>query len=560
MSFVLPLYLSDTQKGGFGLNDVQTAALMGSLIALVYFTPLIGGLLADRVLGYRRTIVIGAFLMMIGYLALALPGSAALYAGLGLMILGNGAFKPNISTLLGNLYPQNSPNRDAGYNIFYMGINIGAFVSPFAAAIVRNYVDEHPIVVTSTWTINGWHAALGTAGLGMFIGLVIFSSFWWMFRAADQRKASTDRAASLTPLWLECLLPAAVIGGVCWVLLHFFGKALHVGVDPLIVAFLAACLPVALFYFNVWRRVQDRAERARVLALIVIFAVAIVFWTTFYLPNTAITFWGRSDTNRRASGVVEHIEKVIPGLTENADPSYFANAAPNVPRPARSTFQVVSDEEYKQLEKEKKLTVVEGKPIYVTQKMLDEVYAKATPETPTLPPGKDLKVINTEEYQAINPLYIVLFTPLVVVLWIVLRRWKAEPSTSAKMGFGLLLAALSPLVMLGAVMVSHDGAVKASSWWIFGYYVPITFGELFLSPMGLSLVNKMAPRQISALMMGGWFVSTAIGVKLSGILGQEYSQMSHYTFWAMLVGLNAFFGIVLLALVPWLNRQMATRS
>src|SRR5262249_27766399 len=140
---ILELYLEDTQKGGMGWNGEQAAGLIGTYLALVYFTPFIGGLLADRVFGCRRMIVVGGLLMAAGYLVMGLPGEVRLFLGLGLVILGNGAFKPNISTILGNLYPPGSKLKDAGYNIFYMGINIGAFLCNIVAALVRNHFDAH---------------------------------------------------------------------------------------------------------------------------------------------------------------------------------------------------------------------------------------------------------------------------------------------------------------------------------------------------------------------------------------------------------------------------------
>src|SRR5437762_7559661 len=148
--------LTESEKGGMGWSDKIASVIFGSYLALVYFTPFIGGLIADRLLGCRKTIVIGAVLMMFGEFALVLPSETGLYLGLGLLIVGNGAFKPNISTLLGNLYPAGSPLKDAGYNIFYMGINIGAFICNFVAALVRNYVDQHPVQITETWKLAGW--------------------------------------------------------------------------------------------------------------------------------------------------------------------------------------------------------------------------------------------------------------------------------------------------------------------------------------------------------------------------------------------------------------------
>src|SRR6266542_3111768 len=300
---ILFLYLTDKDRGGMGWSDAEAAALFGSYMALVYFTPFIGGLIADRLLGCRKTVLIGAVLMMAGYFCLAFPGRVMLFVALGLVILGNGAFNPNISTPLGNLYPPGSKLRDAGYNIFYMGINIGAFICNFVAALVRNYFDRHPRTITSDWTLIGWHAAFATAGIGMLIGLIIFLfNYRGLAKADPDPHTRTGPRESLRPLWLACLLPAAVAGalGWCladpnvvkWVSVDVLGKSeplYKAPLDPVTAAFFAACIPVVFFYLLIWRKVPNPEDRGRVGALLTIFAVVIVFWGVFGLNGTALT-------------------------------------------------------------------------------------------------------------------------------------------------------------------------------------------------------------------------------------------------------------------------------
>jgi POT family proton-dependent oligopeptide transporter len=560
---ILYQYLSDSQKGGMALSDQEAAVIVGSYIALVYFTPFIGGLLADRLLGCRKTIVIGGLLMMMGHLTLAWPTALGLYLGLGLLILGNGAFKPNISTLVGNLYPPGSPLKDAGYNIFYMGINIGAFLCNFVAAFVRNYVDEHPIYITSEWEVGGWHAAFATAAVGMLFAVLLFSVNYHRFEQADQRpEAEETPRESLTPLWIQCLLPAAILGTLGWVAADWAAQipSIDIGLNPPTAAFIGACIPVIIFYLNIMRKIGDPHDRGRVAALLVIFGVVIVFWMTFMLSSTALTAWIRDDTDRVPSAAVRFIEDRLPDVSENAPASYYFNADPEVPRPSRDTFEVVSKEEYNKLKDAKKLGVKEGEKIYVTQDIMDKVYANTTSATPLLEPGKHLKLVNPELFLSINGGYIIILTPLVVAFWHWLRLRGKEPSTSAKIGWGLILTAGSALIMLLATLACHDGETKASAWWMFGTYLVITLGELCLSPMGLSLVNKMAPANIRAFMMGGWFLATSLGNKLSGIFGEIYFKMDHRLFWIVLIGCNLAFGAIIFTLLPWLNRQMASSN
>ena len=156
------LYMTDTQRGGMAMDRKEASDIFGTFIALVYLTPFVGGLIADRVLGYRVSITLGGILMGIGYCGLAIPGMTAFYVSLLLIIIGNGFFKPNISTILGNVYndPEYKPLKDSGYNIFYMGINIGAFICNFFGSYLRNNFS--------------WGAAFAAAGIGMFVGVIIF--------------------------------------------------------------------------------------------------------------------------------------------------------------------------------------------------------------------------------------------------------------------------------------------------------------------------------------------------------------------------------------------------
>ncbi len=577
---ILPLYLADRSKGGMGWSDRTAAVVVGSYMGLVYFTPFLGGLLADRLLGCRKTILIGATLMMFGHLVLAWPTETGLYLGLGLMILGNGAFKPNISTLLGNLYPPGSPLKDTGYNIFYMGINVGAFICNFIAALVRNHFDEHPWQITPDWTLAGWHAAFGTAAIGMFLGLILFASYYRRLARADQQPTTSTGAASgegARPLFLQCLIPAAVLAFVGFVIagglddylpesLKFLSLRAYLpeGLSPPTLAFMAGIIPVALFYLRIWRRTPDAADRGRVAALLIIAVIVIVFWTTYGLNTTALNVWTRDNTDRELTAPVRVITNRFPEFAELAPPEYYFNASAETPRPAPETFEVVSKEKYAELEKANKLAPREGERMPVTREIFDKVYAKAAPDGPRLEPRQDLRLVNPELFQSINPGLIIIFTPLVVALWHFLRLRNREPSTSAKMGMGLVLSAVAPLVMLGATLASNDGAVKASALWLFGTYGAVGLGELFLSSMGLSLFNKMSPAAIRASMMGVWFVSTSLGLKISGVFGEVYAQMKtpqqHEVFWCVLIGANLVSAIVIFLLLPWLNRQMATEE
>ena len=190
---ILLLYMIDTKTGGKGFDEKIGADIVGSFIALVYLTPFIGGLIADRYLGYIKSIFIGGSLMALGYLGLSLPGNTAMFISLGLIIVGNGFFKPNISTLLDNIYNREDlkPLKDNAYNIFYMGINIGAFVCNFVAAWLRN--------------VYGWGWAFAAAGIGLIIGLIILASFVKEVKHADVKKRDAKRRHVVETNFFFCI-------------------------------------------------------------------------------------------------------------------------------------------------------------------------------------------------------------------------------------------------------------------------------------------------------------------------------------------------------------------
>ena len=201
---ILLLYLTDGAKGGMGLDKKEASDIVGTYLGLVYLTPFLGGLLADRILGYRRSILIGAILMSAGYFGLAIPNMTAFWISVLLIIVGNGFFKPNISTLLGNLYSTDKykDQKDAGYNIFYMGINVGAFICNFVAAYMRN---EY-----------GWGYAFAAAGVGMLVGVIWFLSGTKHIIEADIKKPAGENDLPVAKVLLYVFLPAILFGVLGW--------------------------------------------------------------------------------------------------------------------------------------------------------------------------------------------------------------------------------------------------------------------------------------------------------------------------------------------------------
>jgi POT family proton-dependent oligopeptide transporter len=521
---IFVLYMIDVDKGGLAFPDVNAYDIFGTFIAFTYLTPFLGGFLADRKLGYVNSIYLGGTLMGLGYMALALPGLGFFYTGVALIIVGNGFFKPSISTLLGNLYSEDpyKDKKDAGYNIFYMGINIGAFVCNIIAAFMRNKFD--------------WGAAFFTAGVGMFIGLIIFTIGMKHYKHVNVLKPAADGDMSIMRVVSIVFLPAIGTGVLGWFLPEMlFGVHDWFG-SKSTDAFIFACIPVIMFFISLYLR-AGKEDKRPIAALLAIFAVSIMFWAVFKQNGTALTNWAKFYTER-------HIPKSAEGILSDL---YLAEEIP-------STIGTVSayDEQFRAIKDE------DGKPLKTEGR---DVYFRNVPEAQIPQDGSKVYLVNTELFQSINPFWVVVLTPLVVGIFMWLRKKNREPSTPSKIVLGLFISALSTLVMVAAVYIGSNGAVKVSPLWLIACYGVITIGELFLSPMGLSLVSKLSPPRLTALMMGGFFLSTAIGNKLSGVMASMWYDYENKAFFFLVnCGFLLASAVLALAILKWLNTIMKEKG
>ena len=513
---IFTLYLKDV-KAGYAMTEAESADLYGTFIALVFLTPFIGGLLADRYLGYRKSIIIGGLMMGIGYCLMSVHNIAMLYLSMTLVIVGNGFFKPNISTLLGNVYttPQYIKQKDDGYNIFYMGINIGAFICNFFGAAL--------------YIVYGWGAAFIAAGVGMFIGVSIFLIGTKHYIAFDVKKGVTEKDMSMTRIVLTIFLPSVIAGILGWMI-----PGTLVGSDSTD-AFIFACLPVIYFYGSLYFR-ANKEEKRPIAALLAIFAVVVLFWAVFKQNGTALNTWADRYTNREVTGTAQKV----------FDKFNFAQSI---------TYKQDSVAKY---DAQFRLQKEEGK---VVKEVNYPVYFKNVPENKKPADGETVSLWATNLSQSINPGWVILLTPLIVAFFSWLRRKNKEPSTATKIAFGLFISGLSALVMVGAVYASNNGGEKASVLWLITSYGVVTVGELLLSPMGLSLVSKLSPVRITSLMMGGWFLATSIGNKLSGVLSTMWDTYSHKAgfFW-LNFGLLMVATIMCFAMLKWLNKIMKEKG
>ena len=497
---ILLLYLTNTTTGGKGF-DVRTAAdIVGSFIALVYLTPFIGGLIADRYLGYIKSIYIGGSLMAAGYFGLAFPGDSALFISLGLIIIGNGFFKPNISTILGIIYNKDElkPLKDNAYNIFYMGINIGALVCNFVAAYLRNKY--------------GWGYAFSAAGVGLVIALIWLSSGLKHVKFADVKKPMQKEDMPMMKIFLYVFLPAIVFAVIGWIIPgNIFGSNSN---D----AFIFACVPVIAFYVSLWLRAGGEDKRS-IGALLFIFTISIIFWTIYNQNATGLTIWAESYTNREIAPVLEKPAQAIDMLQS-------VNTKPRLVPEVDKYLRVVTDSA--------------GKPVMVEG---PNPYFNNLPKSEWPPEGKSIKLANAELFQSINPFFIIVLTPILVGFFTWLAKRGKEPSTASKFGYALFISGLSSLVMVFAIMsVPSVYTHKTAAIWLFVTYGVFTVSELFLSPIGLSLVSKLAPARTTALMMGGWFLSTSLGGKAAGILASYWDAFTDKSIFFLLLTVAAFIG------------------
>lgn len=550
---IFVLYMIDVEKGGLSVKDTISYDIFGTFIAITYLTPFLGGFLADKSLGYIKSVYIGGILMGLGYLGLGLPGlrhfgvdinesmiMGSFWVSVFLIVVGNGFFKPSISTLLGNIYstPEYKDKKDWGYNLFYMGINIGALLGPIFAAFMRNKYN--------------WSASFATAGIGMFLGLIVFSIGLKHIRSGERQpvaKPDSDSLleglpgaehkedSSIRQVLGYVFLPAMIAGLIGWFLPGMLmGEGKTIMDSKSTDAFLFATIPVIIFYVSLWSKAKE-SEKRPIAALLAVFAVSIMFWAVFKQNGTALTNWGKYFTDREVPAAIQSPARALYQVEE-------MSTVPASVAQYDDQFRAIKDEQGK-----------------VVKEHGLNVYFRNLPPDRIPQEGQPVYLTSTELYQSINPAWVVLLTPLVVAFFAWLRKRKKEPSTPSKIAIGLVISALSTLVMVGAVYASSNGAMKVSPWWLVGCYGVITLGELCLSPMGLSLVSKLSPPRFTALMMGGFFLSTSIGNKMSGVLASMwYGYEDKANFFLVNCVLLLIAAGLAFAILKWLNQVMREKN
>jgi POT family proton-dependent oligopeptide transporter len=390
----------------------------------VYLVALPGGWIADRLIGAQRAVLAGGIVIMSGHFVLAIPDTNSFYLGLLLVILGTGLLKPNVSTIVGTLYPPDDERRDSGFSIFYMGINLGGFLGP----LVCGYLGQNPAF--------GWHWGFAAAGVGMFFGVIQF----WMTRRylgdAGLNPASSGDAAKDAAFrkkgWIGVLAGLAI---VAWFVGGGLSGAIHY--DPVNISqkttYVILCAVAAYFLYVFAFGRLDGAEKKRVGAIIVLFLGISMFWSGFEQAGSSLNLFASRYTQLDFGWI---------------------NIYPSV-------------------------------------------------------------------MQSLNSAFIIIFAPVFAWMWIWLGKRQLNPSTPLKFGFGLILLAVGFAMMIIASTVVASGELAMPTWLILTYLFH-TFGELAISPVGMSATTKLAPQRYLGQMMGIWFVGAALGNLIAGQVAGDF--------------------------------------
>lgn len=435
MRALLILFMTKTvAEGGLGFEIGKASAIYGLFTSMVYLVSLPGGWIADRLLGQQMAVLLGGLLIAGGYFSLAAPSETVFYLGLCVVILGTGLLKPNISTIVGQLYSQGDTRRDAGFSIFYMGINMGAFFSPLVCGWIAREA--------------GWRMGMAAAGLGMAAGVLVFVGGRHFLGDAGRHPVSDEKVAA-SRLWGGLVLVLAVGLGV-WAS-GITAQQLNDAALYLIIG-----LTLGVFLWMLFGAKWTPVERKRIYVIGLLFLASCLFWSAFEQAGSTLNLFADRNTDNRIFGW-----------------------------------------EY---------------------------------------PASWL--------QSLNGLFIWTLAPVFAVLW--MKLGSREPSSPAKFAWGLVLVGLGYVVLIAAAFLGAGGN-KVSPLWLTATYLLHTFGELCLSPVGLSAYTKLAPARVAGFMMGFWFLSISVGNYMGGRMAGLYESLPLPTLFAM-VGLFAIGAGLILAL------------
>jgi POT family proton-dependent oligopeptide transporter len=455
MRALLILFMTESvANGGLGFETGVAGAVYGLYTSMVYMTSLPGGWVADRLIGQRRAVLIGGIVIACGHFSMAFPSLTTFYLGLALIVVGTGLLKGNAAVIVGALYGPQDHRRDAGFSIYYMGINLGAFVAP----LVCGYLGQR---------VN-WHIGFGAAGIGMVLGLVQYVAGAKYLGDAGLHPAPAESPAAAARLRTRAQIGGAVtLLAIVALALGMYSGALPITAKQVADAagYFLVVLVVVFFAWLFFAGTWTPSERKRLYAIGVLFVASVVFWSEFEQAGSTLNLFGDRDTRTSVLGW-------------DFPSSYF---------------------------------------------------------------------------QSLQPLFIITLAPVFAWLWV--RLGTREPSSPAKFGIGLLFVGAGFAILVVAAGLSANG-VKVAPWWLVVTYLLHTFGELSLSPVGLSATTKLAPARVAGLMMGVFYLAISVGNFIGGRLASLYGSMPLPNLFGAIAAVGLAAGLVMFALTPPIKRLM----
>ena len=458
-AFLVIFIATPAAQGGLGESKATAGIIYALYGSLVYLMSLPGGWLADRVLGQQKAVLYGGIVIMAGHIVLAIPSHSTFYLGLALIILGTGLLRPNASTIVGQLYDKSDIRRDAGYSIFYMGINIGAFIAPIVCGYLaqssgfRGHLKD--------WGIdpnNAWHFGFGAAAVGMALGILTFQTMRPYLGAAGRDPAPAKPAHERQPL---PPLVWGVVGAAALIIGLGAFLTLKDGVEKKTIAdaFGIGLATVAIAVFVIMYQVVaiNRDEKNRVLAMAVLFFGCLSFFGIFEQAGSTLSFFAEERTQRTVLGI-------------DFPSSYW---------------------------------------------------------------------------QFVNAGWVIALAPVFTWLWVWLAKHGKEPFSVNKFGFGMVIAGIA-FVPLFLAIPAIDRGERSSAGYLLTYYFFATCAEMCISPVGLSVMNKLAPQRLASFVMGVWFLAISIGLYIAGRAEVEVGKLAKRLEWG--TG-GVFYIIMIFALV-----------
>ena len=576
-------------KGFLGYGDDKAYSVYGAYTALVYATPFIGGIIADRILGRRQAVILGGVLMALGHLLMMVESSNPFFIALALLVVGNGFFKPNISTMVGSLYPPGSERRDAGFTLFYMGINLGAAMSP----LVCGYIGE----------TFGWHYGFGLATVGMFIGLCIFIFPPWLnmfsigggaiavayglYFIANTRPqqivhgiigAALLAAASVAvmalkrgglPSWAGQQPEAARAKGLAYVAPVYLGVVVAVPVIGWLLAggekagyVLYALGAVALAWLIHQIATRPKIQRERLQVVLVLLFFSMLFWAFFEQAGSSVNNFTDRNVDRVSEARVLTQADVGTTVDLKLNSGQLGYKIGN--------WDILTMNELDDIRETKNKARVEAEKAGKTyEEPPYDIQLKVGPEHVGM--GINGEEIPASQFQAANPTFILIFGLVFSALWTIMAKKGIEPTIPVKFGFGLLQLGLGFFAFYAGAQSANSQGMVWMGWLLLGYLLHTT-GELGLSPVGLSMVTKLSPKDICSAVMGIWFLATAFSNFLAagiaqltgveeghgaqaGVIPPPSETLHVYADVFMKIGVGAIIGAVICwILSPWLVR------